>query len=383
MDELIDASGIYAFRNKENGRVYVGQTKRVLTRKRQHERGDTKNSTRFHNAMNKHGADGFDFAVLEYCETHLLDEREVYWIIQLNSLHPNGYNLTTGGGAFQKHHEETKRKFSENQKKKIAEGTHIYQSKEFIEKNRKHQIELGKLGKHSSQQPEFQAKRNKTVQERIAETGKFFKHSPKTIDAYRKKQQDLYSMGKGQFQDPKLIEHNRQLVKEKLEQGTHHSQKPDWSKKASKAAEKQKKPVVIAIRTDDGKTIERRYPSINDAEKDLGMSTSLSALCNQKDGVNTAQSKLGKVIRGTFGTEPNWDLKELSKIPDSSFTRKIAIRFTIETNNGNLIHKTYSGIREGCKYLDADKSAVRWVLKGEKYKSTKSNLGRIIKVEIV
>lgn len=374
--------GIYAFRNKKNGRVYVGQSKQVLTRKRQHERGDTKNSTRFHNAMNKHGADGFDFVILEYCEVELLDEREVHWIIQLNSLYPNGYNLTTGGGALHQHHEETRKKFSENQKKKIAEGTHLYQSKEFIEKNRKYQIELGKLGQHSSQQPEFQEKRNKTVQERIAETGAFFKHSPETINLYRKKQQELYSKGKGKFQDPKLIEHNRQLVKTRLAEGTHHSQQPDWSARASKAAEKQKKSIVIAIRTDDGNTIEQKYPSINQAEKDLEMPNShLSELCNDKDGVKTVQCKFGKVIRGTFGTQSNWDLKELSNIPDSEFTRMIAVRFTIETNDGKTIYKTYDGIRQGCRDLGADKSAVRWILKGEKYKSTKSNLGRIIKVE--
>jgi len=382
-EKLSDKSGIYAFRNKENGRVYVGQSKRVLTRKKQHERGDTNNSRRFHNAMNKHGPDGFDFTVLEYCEIELLDKKESYWIEQLNSLYPNGYNLTSGGGAFQKHHEETKKKFSDNQKKKIAEGTHLYQSREFIEKNRQHQIELGRIGKHSSQQPEFQEKRNKTVQERIAETGAFFKHSPETINSYKKKQRELYAQGKGKFQDPKLIENNKRLIKQKLAEGKHHTQESDWSERASKAAEKQKKMVYLAIRTTDGKTIEQSFISINDACRALESNKGgISNICKENN-VMSVNCNVGKVIRGIFGTKPNWDLSELSKIPDSAFTRMIAVKFTIESNDGRLVHRTYDGIREGCKDLGADKSAVRWVLKGEKYKSTKCNIGRIVKVEMV
>lgn len=382
MSKLTDSSGIYAFRNKENGRVYVGQSKRVLTRKKQHERGDTKNSTRFHNAMNKHGSDGFDFAVLEYCELELLDEREVYWIIQLNSLHPNGYNLTTGGGAFQKHHEETRKKFSDNQKKRYESGEHMFSSPEFQKANALRQIEEAKLGKHVSQQPEFQEKRNKTVQERIAKTGAFFRHSLVEIEKKRKEQQELYAQGKGKFQDPILIEHNRQSVKRKLADGTHHSQQPDWSASASKAAEKQKKSIVIAIRTKDGKTIEQKYSSINQAERDLVMPNShLSALCNDKDGVKTVQCKLGKIIKGVFGTQPSWDLKELSKIPDSALTKSIKVVFTIQKDDGKLIKKTYVSMNQGSIELGAQNSAVKWIRRGKKYKSTKCNLGRIIKVE--
>jgi hypothetical protein len=231
---------------------------------------------------------------------------------------------------------------------------------------------------------EFQEKRNKTIQDRITETGSFFKHSPDTIASFRRKQQDLYAKGQGKFQYPAFVEHNTKLVKTKLAEGKHHSQQPDWSDRASKAASKQKKTIFIAIRTDDGITLEKKYSSINEAERDLDMPNShLSALCNDKDGVKTVKCKLGKIIRGTFGDKPTWDLSELSKISNSAFTKMTAVKFTIETSDGNLIFKTYDGIREGCKDLNADKSAVRWVLKGEKYKSTKSNLGRIIKVETV
>ena len=39
------------------------------------------------------------FEVIEECPDDMLNEREHYWIEKLNSLRPNGYNLTTGGGV--------------------------------------------------------------------------------------------------------------------------------------------------------------------------------------------------------------------------------------------------------------------------------------------
>jgi group I intron endonuclease len=380
--DIKDTSGIYAFRNIANGRVYVGQSQKVLTRKKQHERGDTNNSRRFHNAMNKYGAIGFEFTVLEYCERIFLNEREGYWIQKLNALYPNGYNLTSGGGALQRHHEETRKKFSENQKKRIIDGTHIYLSNDFIEKNKQRQIELGKLGKHSSQQIEFKEKRNKTVQQRIDETGSFFKHSAEEIERKRKQQKELYSKGRGKFQDPKLIEHNRQLVKNKLAEGKHHTQREGWSEQAKNAAKQQMKRVFLAIRINNGQTIQHDYQSIHEASRELSARRkSISEMCIPNTKVLTTNCKLGKIIRCSFGSQPNWNLSELMKIPDSAFSRMIAVKFTIKRIDGKIIHKKYDGIREGCRILEADKSAVRWIIKGEKYKSTKCNLGLVIKVE--
>jgi len=289
---LYDSPGIYAFRNRENGKVYVGQSKKVLTRKKQHERGDTNNSRRFNNAMNKHGADGFEFEVLEYCSSDLMDEREVYWINQLNSLYPSGYNLTSGGGAFQKHHDETKKKMSANQKQRVKQGIHLFASKEFQNEQAKKQIELAKQGRHSSQQPEFKEKKKKAIEQKVANTGFYFRHSKSTIENYRKKQIELYESGKGKFQDPALIEKNRKLVQKKLAEVTHHTQKPDWSEKAKRAAQKQMKGILVVIRASDGATYELGYPSIHEASRQLeadrrhltnfcsGKGSALSLQCN-------------------------------------------------------------------------------------------------------
>lgn len=47
--------------------------------------------------MNKYGVDNFIFEIIEEVPNKILNEREVYWIKKLNSIIPNGYNMTTGG----------------------------------------------------------------------------------------------------------------------------------------------------------------------------------------------------------------------------------------------------------------------------------------------
>ena len=43
-----------------------------------------------------HGPEGFRVSTLEDCDIDLLDDREMYWIESLNTIHPNGYNLSPG-----------------------------------------------------------------------------------------------------------------------------------------------------------------------------------------------------------------------------------------------------------------------------------------------
>ena len=77
---------IYRFKNKVNGKVYIGQTVKPL-RKRviQHmtnSRPTTKvHKTYFHNALNKYGFENFDLIIVERCSSQEeLNERETYWI---------------------------------------------------------------------------------------------------------------------------------------------------------------------------------------------------------------------------------------------------------------------------------------------------------------
>ena len=44
-------------------------------------------------AIQKYGVNNFIFEVIEECSVDMLDEREKYWILKLNTLTPNGYNI--------------------------------------------------------------------------------------------------------------------------------------------------------------------------------------------------------------------------------------------------------------------------------------------------
>lgn len=73
--------------------------------------GGSAGCRKLYNAMNAHGFEHFKFEVIEYVPISQLGIRETFWITSRNSLHPNGYNLTTGGDNHQ-HNEETKQLIS-------------------------------------------------------------------------------------------------------------------------------------------------------------------------------------------------------------------------------------------------------------------------------
>lgn len=92
---------IYRFKNKINGKVYIGQTTKSLRNSRPNTKA---HKTYFHNALNKHGIENFDLIILERCQNQQeLDERERYWIAYYNSTDKRyGYNIESGGSLGKK-----------------------------------------------------------------------------------------------------------------------------------------------------------------------------------------------------------------------------------------------------------------------------------------
>lgn len=96
---------IYVITHVASSRKYVGQTvKKAKIRKREHlnaaggvlDQSYTKNMY-IVRALRKDGADAFTFEVIEQCSSRAeLDEREAFWIKELNTLSPNGFNLKSG-----------------------------------------------------------------------------------------------------------------------------------------------------------------------------------------------------------------------------------------------------------------------------------------------
>lgn len=118
---------VYKIINHTTGKIYVGQAvSHILNHNRYRPYGyegrfkshiseafsAKKNQCHYlNNSIRKYGVEDFSVELLEYCDSTLSDEKEIYYIKQLNSLYPNGYNLKNGGSVFT-HSDESKKRVS-------------------------------------------------------------------------------------------------------------------------------------------------------------------------------------------------------------------------------------------------------------------------------
>ena len=101
-------SGIIYCLTSPSEKKYIGQTKYSLERRfTQHCR--LKGECRLlENSINKYGPENFKKEILYTCELDEIDEKEKYFISLHNSMHPNGYNIRSGGKSQSYHCEESK-----------------------------------------------------------------------------------------------------------------------------------------------------------------------------------------------------------------------------------------------------------------------------------
>lgn len=93
---------IYKITNLLNGKIYVGQTQRSFEERISEHKHHGK--LYVDREIKKYGWENFKAEVIEECQTvEELNEREIYWIAELNTLKPNGYNLTVGGSGAHGH----------------------------------------------------------------------------------------------------------------------------------------------------------------------------------------------------------------------------------------------------------------------------------------
>jgi len=107
-------SGIYMILNTANNKSYIGSSKHLDRRFKEHLRF-LKNNKHYNNHLqrswNKYNEDKFQFWILENCNTDVLIERENYFIEKYNTL-KEGYNMCMADMSI----------FSEEHKKKISES---------------------------------------------------------------------------------------------------------------------------------------------------------------------------------------------------------------------------------------------------------------------
>jgi hypothetical protein len=108
MMKIVKIGIIYAYINRVNGKVYVGQTTREKQRMNEHYNNAFKKhlKNKFYNALRKYGKDNFEYKVLKSltlsdADNHksfkeLLDKTERQYIHEYNS-YLCGYNGTIGG----------------------------------------------------------------------------------------------------------------------------------------------------------------------------------------------------------------------------------------------------------------------------------------------
>ena len=95
--ECMGPRGIIYKITSPSGKVYVGQTIRSFEKRMQEHRDMKSTCSAVRNAIDKYGDEMKYEIIEENVPQEHLDEREIYWIKELNSLRPDGYNLRTGG----------------------------------------------------------------------------------------------------------------------------------------------------------------------------------------------------------------------------------------------------------------------------------------------
>ena len=138
---------IYAYENKINGKIYIGQTTNLIKRDKDHVFGDE--SMPIDLAINKYGRNNFNLWVISIEDTSdKANQEEIYWISQLreNIGIENVYNIANGGACSpmlgRKHSDESKKKMSESLK-----GLSSWMKGKHHTEATKMKLSLAKIGK--------------------------------------------------------------------------------------------------------------------------------------------------------------------------------------------------------------------------------------------
>ncbi len=92
---------IYVLKNLVNGKLYVGQTignPKYRYSKHLSDAFKRKDNVAVHVAMRKYGKQNFEMRIIEICELEEINEREMYWIKELDT-YRKGYNRMLSSGT--------------------------------------------------------------------------------------------------------------------------------------------------------------------------------------------------------------------------------------------------------------------------------------------
>lgn len=88
-----------------SGKSYIGQTRQgpdIRWRKHCSDARNNNGCPLLGAAIRRYGKDNFTHKILEVCNLETIDDRERFWIQELNTCYPEGYNILIGGQGGQK-----------------------------------------------------------------------------------------------------------------------------------------------------------------------------------------------------------------------------------------------------------------------------------------
>lgn len=94
--------GIYMIKNIVNEKKYVGKSCDIKRRWSDHKYKLNKGihvNSHLQSAWNKYGEESFEFVIIEECNEDELNDKEIYWIKEMDTYH-SGYNQTEGGEGY-------------------------------------------------------------------------------------------------------------------------------------------------------------------------------------------------------------------------------------------------------------------------------------------
>ncbi len=168
-------SGIYTITNLANGKIYVGASKNMQSRRNRHF-SMLQSGTHFNEYLQKDydsfGIENIRFEVIEECLPEYLFSMENYWCIMLDTHNPeNGYNiLITNPTKHGKHSERTKEKIRKSGLKYFEENPeagakHSQRLKEHYKNPDNRRANSDRIKKYYDENPGSKDKNSQSVKE--------------------------------------------------------------------------------------------------------------------------------------------------------------------------------------------------------------------------
>lgn len=178
--------GIYCFRNKVNGKVYIGKSLDLDRRIKEHYclLHNNLDTSRLQTDFNVYGYSNFEISLIEECSIEHLDEREIYWISFYDARNPEkGYNKAKGGEGGCGH------PMSLEARKKISEAAKRQHQNMTPEMRAQRSEAISKAGKGRKMTPEQCKKASERVKRSWQDPERRVKHSKALTGTHRTPEQ--------------------------------------------------------------------------------------------------------------------------------------------------------------------------------------------------